>query len=48
MTVSDIFMILAVLVGPVIAVQLTRYLDDKREVRDRKLQVFKTLMATRA
>jgi hypothetical protein len=41
-------MIAAVLAGPIIAVQLTRYLDNRREVRDRKLQVFKTLMATRS
>lgn len=48
MTIADWLMIAAVLAGPIIAVQLTRHLDDKREVRDRKLQVFKTLMATRA
>jgi hypothetical protein len=47
MTISDAIMILAVLAGPVIAVQLTRYLDNKKEIRERKLQVFKTLMATR-
>lgn len=48
MTISDWLMIAAVLLGPIIAVQLTRYLDDKKEERERKLQVFKTLMATRA
>jgi hypothetical protein len=48
MTISDVVMILAVLAGPIIAVQLTRYLDSKREVRERKLQIFKTLMATRS
>lgn len=48
MTISDWLMIFAVLAGPVIAVQLTRHLDNKREVRKRKLQIFKTLMATRA
>ena len=41
-------MILSTVVSPLIAVQITRYLDDQNEVRDRKLQVFKTLMATRA
>lgn len=40
--------ILAIFAGPIVAVQLTRYLDDRREVRDRKLQIFKTLMATRS
>jgi len=34
--------------GPIIAVRLTRYLDDRKEVRARKLEIFKTLMATRA
>ena len=48
MSVSDCLMILAVLLGPIIAVRLTRYLDNKREIRNRKLQIFKTLMATRA
>jgi len=48
MTIADWLMILAVLLGPIIAVQLTRYLDNKKEERERKLQVFKTLMATRA
>lgn len=48
MTIADWLMITAVLMGPIIAVQLTRYLDNKKEERERKLQVFKTLMATRA
>ncbi len=46
--VTDIVMIFAVALGPIIAVQLTRYLDDRKEIRGRKLWVFKTLMATRA
>ncbi len=48
MTIADWLMILAVLLGPIIAVQLTRFLDGKKEMRDRKMEVFKTLMATRA
>jgi len=48
MTISDGLMIMAVLIGPIIAVRLTRYLDDKKEERERKIQVFKTLMGTRA
>lgn len=48
MTIADWLMIFAVLIGPVVAVQLTRYLDEKKEVRERKLNIFKTLMATRA
>jgi hypothetical protein len=48
MTIADWIMIFAVLLGPVVAVQLTRYLDDKKEIRERKLWIFKTLMASRA
>lgn len=48
MTIADALIVLATLGGPVVAVQITRYLDDQRETRGRKLQVFKTLMATRA
>ena len=48
MTIADWLMIAAVLLGPIVAVQVTRYLDNKKEVRERKLWIFKTLMATRA
>ncbi len=48
MTIADWLMISAVFLGPIVAVRLTRYLDDKKEVRARKLEIFKTLMATRA
>jgi len=45
---TEIIMVAAIFFGPIIAVQLTRYLDNKKEIRDRKLQIFKTLMATRS
>ncbi len=48
MTISDWLMILAVFSGPIVAVRLTRNLDNKKEIRGRKLDIFKTLMATRA
>jgi hypothetical protein len=48
MNFTDILMIAATALSPLIAVQVTRYLDDQNEVRGRKLHVFKTLMATRA
>lgn len=48
MTISDGLMIFAVIAGPIIAVQLTRFLDNSREVRERKLGIFKSLMATRS
>ncbi|MFC5519957.1 DUF6680 family protein [Polaromonas jejuensis] len=48
MSLTDVLMILATAASPLIAVQVTRYLDDRNEIRGRKLHVFKTLMATRA
>lgn len=48
MNIADWLMIFAVVTGPLIAVRLSRYLDNRREVRDRKLEIFKTLMATRS
>ena len=48
MTLTEALLITATALSPLIAVQVTRYLDDRKEVRGRKLKVFKTLMATRA
>lgn len=48
MTLTDFLLIVATSLSPLIAVQVTRYLDDRNEERGRKLQVFKTLMASRA
>lgn len=48
MTTSDWLMILAILLAPVVAVQVQKYLELLREVRRRKIAVFEALMATRA
>ena len=48
METSAILMVIATALSPLIAVQVTRYLDDRNEQRGRKLAIFKTLMATRA
>lgn len=48
MSISDVLLIITTGLGPLIAVQVTRYLDDKKERNGRKLQIFKTLMSTRA
>ena len=48
MTSSDALMILAVLVAPLAAVQVQKWLEHYREERERQLRIFKTLMATRA
>ena len=43
----SIITILAIIVGPILAVQVETYLGRKREERERRLQVFRTLMITR-
>lgn len=48
MTTAEIVIALATLCGPIAAVQVERYLARLREKQDRKLGVFRTLMATRA
>lgn len=48
MTIADWLMITAVFLGPIVAVRLTRYLDNQKEIKERKVDIFKTLMATRA
>ena len=40
--------ILAIVTAPLVAVHVQRRLDELRQRRDRRMQVFKTLMATRA
>lgn len=46
--VTDIVMIFAIIVGPLIAVQITEYLRNLKDVRDRKVHIFRTLMSTRS
>ena len=48
MTISDWMMVLAVLLAPLVAVQVQKYIEVISERRLRKLSVFNTLMATRA
>jgi hypothetical protein len=47
MTVSDVFMIVAVIAGPILAVQAQKLIELWRGQRERKTWIFKTLMATR-
>jgi hypothetical protein len=42
-----IAVVIATFAGPVFAVLITRHIDNARQVRDRRLNVFRTLMATR-
>lgn len=48
MTVPDWLTILAILLAPLVAIQVQRRLDVARERRLAKLRIFQTLMATRA
>jgi hypothetical protein len=41
-------MVIAVLLAPLLAIQTQKYLELRRQARERKLMVFKTLMSTRA
>lgn len=40
--------IAAIILGPILAVQAQKYIELRRDIRSRKLQIFRTLMATRA
>jgi len=48
MNISDWLAILAILVAPIVALQIQKYIEDRKEIRARKMQIFRTLMATRA
>lgn len=48
MGISDWLMILAVLAAPLVAVQVQKWLERYRDGRERKVRIFKVLMATRA
>jgi hypothetical protein len=48
MTISDWLAILAILVAPIFALQIQKYIEDRKEIRARKMQIFRTLMTTRA
>lgn len=43
----EILTIIAIILGPILAVQIERYLARRREEKERRLRVFKTLMVTR-
>lgn len=45
---SDIAMLLAVLLGPILAIQVQKFIEKLEESKNRKLRIFRTLMATRA
>jgi hypothetical protein len=46
--ITDIAIVFATLLGPVLAVQAQKYLERDREIKQRRAWIFRTLMATRA
>lgn len=46
-TVLGLAIVFATLLGPVLAVLVTRHLDNSRRVSERRLDIFRSLMATR-
>jgi hypothetical protein len=42
-----ISIVFATLFGPIFAVLMTRYLDEKRQIKERRMTVFRALMGTR-
>ena len=47
MTISDWMMVAAVILGPILAIQAQKLIDAWKQGRERKMWIFKTLMATR-
>ena len=47
MTLTDGLTILAIVIGPIAAVLVTRWVDHRREAHNRRLDIFRTLMRTR-
>jgi hypothetical protein len=46
-TVKDLVNLLAIFLGPVTAVLVTRFVDNRRAQHDRRMGIFRTLMGTR-
>ena len=46
--VTDLVIIVALVVGPILAVQITEYLRKSDEAKKRKIHIFRTLMSTRS
>jgi hypothetical protein len=46
--ITDVAIVFATILGPVLAVQVQKYLERDRELKQRRVWIFRTLMATRA
>jgi len=47
MNTTEILTLIAIFTGPIAAVQIQKYIERNRDARNRKVNIFKTLMATR-
>ena len=43
---TDVLAILAILTAPLVALQVSRWLAERKETRERQIQIFRTLMTT--
>jgi hypothetical protein len=48
MSIYNVLQLMGMLLAPLVALQVSRYLERRREKRDRQMKVFRTLMATRS
>lgn len=48
MTVSDWLVIVAMIIAPILAVQVQKFIENRKKIKERKMQIFRSLMATRA
>jgi len=48
MTISDGLVIAAMIIAPILAVQIQKFIESQKELKERKKQIFRTLMSTRA
>ncbi len=47
-TISNWLVIAAIVIAPILAIQIQKFIEDKKEKRARKTNIFRVLMATRA
>lgn len=48
MTWKEIVNLIAIILGPILAIQVSKVIEHFKERRERKLSIFKVLMTTRA
>jgi len=48
MTISDWLVIAAIVVAPILAIQVQKFIERRKEIKGRKIQIFRALMTTRA